>query len=188
MFLKWCFLEKKRNKGNVAFAIYRGPGIETLLFSREMRSKLVFRNLSFLLTFDFSPILLFFPTAFSCPVWQTLRMLAPKKQFCCKCDSMDCIWSCVYEGWVEALVPYSHIQTSCINDFHTDFDFFFPSKLTFCISLTLISMVHPRSDWRLKSPLSTSLTVPLIFSDYNFISLSNHFLVIQPIFNNYRWK
>lgn len=28
------------------------------------------------------------------------------------------------------------------------------------------------------------LTVSLIFSDYNFISLSNSFLVIRPIFNN----
>lgn len=128
MFLKWCFLEKKRNKANAAFAIYRGLGIETLLFSREMCSKLLLRNLSFLLTFDFSPILLFFPTAFSCPVWQTLRMLAPEKQFCSKCDSTDCIWSCVYEGWVQALVPCSHIQTSRIKDFHTDF-YFFPLKI-----------------------------------------------------------
>lgn len=118
VFLKWCFLEKKRNKANVTFAIYRGLSIEILLFSREMCSKLILRNLSFLLTYDFSPILLFFPTAFSCPVWQILRMLAPEKQFCSKCDSMDCIW------WVETLIPYSHIKTSYIKDFHTDFYFF----------------------------------------------------------------
>lgn len=83
VFLKLCFIEKKRNKANVAFAIYRGLGIETLLFSREMCSRLVLKNLSFLLTFDFALILLFFPTAFSGPMWQTLRMLAPGKQFVC---------------------------------------------------------------------------------------------------------
>lgn len=111
VFLKRCFLERKRNKANVAFAIYRNLGIKTLLLSREMCSKILFRNLSFLLTFDSSPILLFFPTAFSFPVWQTLRMLAPEKEFHRKWDSMDCIRSCVYDGWVEAHVPYSHIKT-----------------------------------------------------------------------------
>jgi len=34
VFLKICFLEKKRNKANVTFVIFRGLRTENLLFSR----------------------------------------------------------------------------------------------------------------------------------------------------------
>lgn len=55
--------EKKQNKCGICN--FRGLDIEILLFSREMCSELVLRNLFFLLTFDFSLILICFPTAFS---------------------------------------------------------------------------------------------------------------------------
>lgn len=41
---------------------------------------------------------------------------------------MDCVWSCLYEGWVAAPVPYSHIETPSRKDFHTDF-YYFPLKI-----------------------------------------------------------
>lgn len=140
------YWEKEKRE---AFAIYRGLVIEALLFSREIWNKLVLRNVSFLLKFDFSPILLFFS---NCLVWQTLRILAEEKQFCCKCDFMHCIWSCFVCRVRRSTGSLQSYRDIMYKRFSLWLFILFPSKLTFCIFLIPISIVHPRSDWRLKFP------------------------------------
>lgn len=106
----------------MAFAIYMGLVIETLLFSREIRNKLVLRNVSFLLTFDFSPILLFLPIVL-CDKHGGYWL--QRNSFAANMIPCTAYGAGLYAGRVETLVLYSHIETLCIKDFHIDFYLFF---------------------------------------------------------------
>lgn len=63
----YVLLQKK--KIYEAFAICRGLVIENPSVQQRNKKKFILRNVSFLLTIDFSPILLFFPTALCDKHW-----------------------------------------------------------------------------------------------------------------------